>query len=259
MAKEVFGTKEWASHSANATIGCMHNCKYCYSRDAYESYDKTGIPWTTERTNEKEVNKVRTKKEGTTMFPTKHDITINNYDDCLTVLRNLLKVGNDVLIVSKPSDIVIDRLTNDLKKYKEQILFRFTIGSKDNKILEFWEPGAPMFEDRLLALETAYKKGFETSVSMEPLLDNTVKEAKELIETIEPFITNSIWIGKMNKPKKRIKLKIDKYIEDYLEKQSDENIIKIYDEFKDNPKIKWKESIKKIVGIEVPTTKGLDI
>ena len=40
--------------------------------------------------------------------------------------------------------------------------------------------------------------------------------------------------------------------------QSDENIRKLYNDLKSNPKIKWKESIKKIVNIEVSTIKGLD-
>jgi hypothetical protein len=40
--------------------------------------------------------------------------------------------------------------------------------------------------------------------------------------------------------------------------QSDEWIVELYNKFKDNPKLKWKESIKKIVNIEIPTIKGLD-
>ena len=52
MAKKVFGTKEWASSSANATVGCSHNCEYCYSRDNYEKFDETGIDWTIERSDE---------------------------------------------------------------------------------------------------------------------------------------------------------------------------------------------------------------
>ena len=193
------------------------------------------------------------------MFPTKHDITTSNYDDCLIVLNNLLKVGNNVLIVSKPSDMVIDRLTNDLKKYKSQILFRFTIGSLDNNILSFWEPGAPMFEDRAFALETAFCKGFATSISMEPLLDNELENTKKLVSILEPFVTDSIWIGKMNQPERRIKIEENDYIREYLARQSDENIFEIYEHFKDNDNIKWKESIKKIVGIEIPTEKGLDV
>ena len=41
--------------------------------------------------------------------------------------------------------------------------------------------------------------------------------------------------------------------------QRDERIFTIYEAYKDNPKIKWKDSIKKIVGIEPPPRPGMDI
>jgi len=41
--------------------------------------------------------------------------------------------------------------------------------------------------------------------------------------------------------------------------QSDENIKSLYSRLKENPLIKWKESIKKVVGIPTTTVKGLDI
>lgn len=258
MAKEVFGTKEWAAHSANITIGCSHNCTYCYSREAYKKYDTSGIGWEIERIDEKALNKKWTKKEGTIMFPTKHDITLNNVDASITILTKMLEVGNTLLIVSKPNPEVIEKLTEALKDYKENILFRFTIGSKNNEILKFWEPGASSFEERLLSLKIAFDKGFETSVSMEPLLDNNPDDTKVLVEALRPYSTNSIWIGKMNKPEKRLD-NITPFIEEYLSRQNDENILKIYEMFKDDELIKWKESIKKIVGLEVPTEAGLDI
>ena len=40
--------------------------------------------------------------------------------------------------------------------------------------------------------------------------------------------------------------------------QSDDEIKKLYEKYKDNPKIKWKESIKKVVGLVVSTKKGED-
>ena len=155
--------------------------------------------------------------------------------------------------------MVIDRLTNDLKKWEDQILFRFIIGSMDNSILEFWEPNAPYFEDRKFALETAFNKGYRTSVSMEPLLDNDLYNTKVLIDTLEPYVTDFILIGKMNKPEKRINIKENDYIRDYLSRQNDDNILSIYNYFKDNEKIKWNESIKNFVGIDLPTKKGLDV
>jgi hypothetical protein len=41
--------------------------------------------------------------------------------------------------------------------------------------------------------------------------------------------------------------------------QSDENIKQLYSQYKDNPKIKWKESIKKVLGIRISTDPGLDV
>jgi hypothetical protein len=40
--------------------------------------------------------------------------------------------------------------------------------------------------------------------------------------------------------------------------QSDANIKQLYLRYKDNPLIKWKDSIKKVVGLKVPTEPGMD-
>jgi hypothetical protein len=40
---------------------------------------------------------------------------------------------------------------------------------------------------------------------------------------------------------------------------TDERVMELYGLYKDNPKIKWKESMKKRIGLEVPTEAGLDI
>ena len=41
--------------------------------------------------------------------------------------------------------------------------------------------------------------------------------------------------------------------------QTDDKIKLIYGMFKDNPLIRWKDSIKKVVGIEAPEKPGMDI
>jgi hypothetical protein len=41
--------------------------------------------------------------------------------------------------------------------------------------------------------------------------------------------------------------------------QSDTIIRQIYDRHKDNPLIRWKKEIKKVVGIPVPKINGMDI
>jgi len=146
--------------------------------------------------------------------------------------------------------------------YKESILFRFTIGSADSETLRFWEPNAPDFPERLDCLRIAHECGFQTSISGEPMLDD---DMEQLVELVTPFITDSIWIGKANRL--RATLKINGVMDaDTLEKanqllewQSDDNILALYDRLKDNPQIKWKESIKKVVGIPLSTESGMDV
>jgi len=49
---------------------------------------------------------------------------------------------------------------------------------------------------------------------------------------------------------------VKKGLDEIDQKQTDEIIHAIYAEHKDNPKIKWKDSIKKVVGIKKPPAQG---
>ena len=66
----------------------------------------------------------------------------------------------------------------------------------------------------------------------------------------------------MNQIKRRVKIitKEDEMMVARLQMNyKDYNIKRIYEWFKDNPKVKWKDSIKKVVGIETPKETGMDI
>jgi hypothetical protein len=86
-----------------------------------------------------------------------------------------------------------------------------------------------------------------------------------VVELVSPYVTDSIWLGKMNHLKTRLSLNGIKdqetmiRAEELMETQSDDRIWGIYDRYKDNPQIKWKESIKMVVGLEIPVEKGLDV
>jgi len=201
------------------------------------------------------------KVNGQVMFPSTHDITPDNIDLSIKAIANILKFSNKILIVSKPHLSCISRICNDFQNYKDNILFRFSIGSSNDSILKFWEENAPLFNERLESLRFAYNNGFKTSVSCEPMLDNKIEN---VIELVLPYVTDSVWIGKINFLIRR--LKINGYSDketlykanQLLEWQKDENIYDLYDRYKDNPLIKWKESIKKVLKIEIPIKKGLD-
>jgi DNA repair photolyase len=246
MGKPVSGTGEWASSNVNIQFGCPHNCKN----------------WHKPISRQKNIDKRYGKRQGTIMFPTTHDITPENIDDVITVLGKLLKAGNQLLIVSKPHISCIETICANFNAYKDRVLFRFTIGSADDKVLSFWEPDAPSYNKRVNSLKYAYEHGWETSVSCEPMLDLHIVK---VVRDVEKYVTDAIWLGKMNSPMQRVKINgytdeetIAK-VKELMDWQCDENIKALYEYFKYDPKIKWKESIKKVVGLDIPTEKGLDI
>jgi len=129
-------------------------------------------------------------------------------------------------------------------------------GHKRNPIFIF---ASPAYEERFQALKFAFDNGFQTSVSMEPMLE--FSRAQEMIGDMMPFVTDAIWFGKMghtkdfDSPDERLKEELKK-VEDG---QSDKNIKLLYSIYKDNPKIKWKLNFKELLGIPLPPAPGMDI
>ncbi len=261
--KCVFGTHEWAEHNVNFINGCKHDCKYCYSKEmAIRFRRKTPEDWKNENIREKTLRKIFKRFDGKIMFPSSHDIHPDNLKETIYFLGKILKVGNSVLLVTKPHLICIKTICKNFRDFKENILFRFTIGSSNTEILKFWEPGAPDFPERFESLKLAFNNGFKTSVSSEPMLDENIED---VVKKVSPFVTDYIWIGKVNFLIKRLKINgykdntTLKRAKELIEFQSDNNILDLYEILKNNKKVKWKESIKKVVGLKIPIEKGLDI
>jgi len=253
------GTREWAETNKNICFGCRHNCRYCYSRanakrfkwlDDVKNWEKIKlIP-------RRLIEKPR-KIKGRIMFPSTHDIFPEFIDDIVKYLRGWLEVGNEILIVSKPHLECIQRICDDLGEFKDQIIFRFTIGSPNNEVLKFWEPNAPSYEERVESLKYAFEKGFTTSVSCEPYLDFDISL---MVYELLPYINDCIWIGLMNRINQRVGKREEliakgwtdkdfEYLDTVKKSQTDEFIEDLYDEFKDNKKVKWKDSIKKVMNL----------
>jgi hypothetical protein len=240
----------------------------------------TAAEWPVEKIRIHDVNRKHKKYDERVMFPSTHDITPNNLDACMTVLEKLLTTDNDVLIVSKPHLDCISTICDAFGHYSDQfrvasyqdesevihyyrlfrIVFRFTIGAVDDRILNFWEPNAPAYEERKAALKYAFDAGFQTSVSAEPMLD--AKNIDLLVSDLMPYITDSFWIGEMNHIGRFSKY-ADSQMQNELNRiragQTSSAIQAIYGRYKDNPMIKWKNGIKKIVGLPMATVPGLDI
>ena len=258
----ISGTLEWAGGTANIIHGCEHDCRYCYAKAGDPRFGR-GDPcmWKHEILRPERLRKIPRVRTGRLMFPSSHDITPRHLDVVIQFIERLLAAGNHLLIVSKPHLDCTAAISERFKDYSDMILFRFTIGSSDSDVLKFWEPGAPSFEERLVCLEYAFEQGFATSVSIEPMLDNDVDA---VIHQVQPYVTDSIWLGKANMLKARLTLNGYKDPEtlyranQLLEWQSDPEIMALYARHRNNPQIRWKESIKKVVGIQLHTVAGRD-
>jgi len=88
----------------------------------------------------------------------------------------------------------------------------------------------------LAGLQLAFYKGYKTSVSLEPFLD---KDPIPLIIKVAPYITDTIWVGKLN------------YMKTYF--NAPENVKKVIENLRKLPeevrsKIRLKDSIR---GVEM--------
>lgn len=244
------GTAEWADVNENICLGCANNCLYCYAAYSANRFKRRPrAEWHMEELTKRAEMSSYPSRNGVIMFPSSHDITPFNVVACVRVLRMMLSSGNQVLIVTKPRLMVMLRLINDLAQFKEQILFRFTIGTMNAGDAEFWEPGASSPLERVTCLKWAQEEGFRTSVSVEPLLGG-VQTAKDVVKTVADHVTDTIWIGKLNKPRLRVCV-ADQETERQLRLieigQTDLQVQGIYAALKNNPKVRWKDSIREVV------------
>jgi len=118
-------------------------------------------------------------------------------------------------------------------------------------VLKLWEPNAPDYDQKLESLKYAFNAGYQTSVSCEPMLDDKVDD---VIQKVIPYVTETIWIGKPNKLNERLSMngfKNDQVVmgsaRRLMELFSDEYVLDLYERYRNNPKIMWKDSIKKVL------------
>lgn len=252
MAKKT-GTKEWAVKNINNQRGCEYGCRYCYARyNAVHRFQcETELEWLRPVINTRAVHRKHSKYPGVVMFPSTHDITPRNITEAVRTIDNLLEAGNDLLIVSKPNFHCIETICNTITKTqrKQQVMFRFTIGSANPAVLSFWEPGAPTFTERLACLQYAYDLGFNTSVSCEPFLDMFPETVYSLTK---PYISDSFWFGKLRHFNSRVSLA---YLDDddmkrvnvLKQLQDDDIVMTMVNNLKDCQFVKFKYSVREVI------------
>lgn len=245
------GVQQWATQSINCCTGCSHGCLYCYAAADYclRWRKRPRERWTEEKVNMKRVRQRHPKYAGRVMFPTTHDITLGNARACLMVIHQLLAGGNDVLVVSKMRPAIAAMLVDAIgRQWRDQLEFRISIGAVDDTVREFWEPGAPSIDERIISLRMLQEAGFRTSVAAEPLLQPW--RVTELVATVSPHVTGTIWIGKLNQIKARAGwsgMLNDPRARALVEHQTDAKVMEVVETVKGNEKIRWKDSYRAVI------------
>lgn len=246
MPELLTNTKQWAKHTINLFKGkCENGCIYCYQNADIARFRKNPEI----RIKADLLYKDFRKRDELTMYPSAHDIRPQFIKEHIAFLSNFLRSGSNVLIVTKPSYLCISQLCTELEIYKNQVEFRFTIGTSNADTMSFYEPDAPILIDRILCLVDTFLKGYKTSISIEPMLD---KNPERIIESVLPYVTEHIWIGKLNLAKARLTLNghADKWetVKELVDWQAnDQNILELVQRLSKYPKIKWKDSIQKVI------------
>lgn len=244
------GTREWADFTFNCIKGCGNDCRYCYAKVMAKRFGRaTDNAWKRMKIRKDVFKKDFRKLPGRVMFPSTHDIfeTQPFKDCCFTMLGKLFKSGNEVLITTKPRLKVTKEICREFGQYMKQMQFRFTITSANDELLAFWEPNAPRYKERIDSLKYAYLKQFRTSVSIEPFLDY---DPSDLVESITPYVTESIWIGRMNYiPRKTFSRKVAPFYSKIRRNYTRVHLQELYNSLKNHPKVRFKDSVKIQLGL----------
>lgn len=260
MTERKTGTREWSDYSINICRGCSHACRYCYARQQALRFGRIdrGSEWQNETINWDKVRRSWQKRSGRGMFPTTHDMTLHSHAACQFTLRTLLEAGNEILITTKPRRGIVGDLCDMFTEWRDQITWRFTITHSEDSPPEIkrWEPYAPGIRERMDALKIAVALGYETSVSMEPLLDPA--RVGNILKAVLSRVTDTVWIGAMRNVKVRTAWMIEEDIDvSWLEGererlaswQTPEKMREVFGQCSSIPQVRWKDSYQQALGI----------
>jgi len=272
------GYGEWADRILSIARGCSWDgygpsdgvgCLYCWARCNARRWGwkriDTDEEWVQHDVNWAEVNKARGSIPGVTAYPGTHDISLDLLGPSIVLLEHLLANDNQVLLVTKPRlacvQAICDRFADH--PYQRNIAWRFTITSNLDYDLSYWEPNAPPFIERLSALCYAAAAGYRVSVNTEPLTCNR-QVAGILAEQMLHHLSGlpswaTIWLGRMNQPERRVVRDTENRLPALMAEWDIDGVRWLYDRFRDEPRVRWKNSFKDVLGLPRNERPGMDV
>jgi DNA repair photolyase len=252
------GTKEWAEINHNIGKGCANDCLYCYAAamaaNPFFGAWRQRCDWSREELAHNAHKTSYPLKRDMIMFPTTHDITPFYLPHFIRVATMMLGKGNRLLITTKPRLECVTELLAALAPFRDRVLFRFTVGSLDDGDVRFWEPNAPLPAERMAALDLACVGGWQTSVSIEPMLAGRT-ETLRVIRAVYPLVTETIWVGKMRDVRRRVDMGVPEHaaaVAGIEVLQCDAAVLGLVAQVERLGllKVRWKDSVKAIMNVE---------
>jgi len=239
MNNKKTGVQEWANHSINLQYTCEYGCRYCYARKLNNRFKFTPKEPVIKHYN------------GVVMFPTMHDITLENYHKAFDVIEKLLAYDNKILIVSKMSIYIANKFFGRFSSHdkKNNLEFRITINSLNPRAKEYFETNATPILERISSLRHL-SLSFNTSISIEPLID--IRALKEFVdyEAKDGLVRNriplKIWVGCLTNYKLNPNIPEEKAVIELYK-----TLPEIYEEYKQYDFIKFKDSFFKAMNREL--------
>lgn len=98
----------------------------CFHREDYLTAGGTEAGWRKPRPLDinQVLVKAAVKRDGLVQFPVTHDITPANLGSCITVIQELIKAGNQVMIHSRPRRMCVEKLMSVFADNKSSVVFR---------------------------------------------------------------------------------------------------------------------------------------
>lgn len=171
---------EYSEWACNFYTGCSNNCDYCYCKRGFMSRVWSDKPQLKKcfkseadalvvYEKELKLNLEALRKSGLFFTFTSDPFVQENgaRETHMTAILLALSYGVPVQVLTKRTDFSNSPYYNKiLDKYKDLIAFGFTLTGHDEL-----EPGASSNQERVLAMKRLHQKGFKTFASIEPVVD----------------------------------------------------------------------------------------
>lgn len=188
--------EEFSYLAANLYRGCWHGCFYCYVPDYTHNND-----FFTEQSVRKDVL-WQLQREAPNFAGTDERVllcfTCDPYQP-LDVEKQITRQAIEILRANNvPFQILTKggiRAARDFDLYGPDDIFGTTLTLLDEDKSKLHEPHAAVPEDRIVAIKLAKRKGIETWVSLEPVID--ARQSLEIIKQTHTIVDH-YKIGKMN-------------------------------------------------------------